>query len=490
MPVYIAIDLGAESGRVMLATLEHGRLELDEIHRFTNGPLRLRGTLRWDVARLWEEIKVGLRKVALRNLPIASLSVDSWALDYVLLRRHEPLLRLPYNYRDARTDQTYGEARQRATNERIFNQTGVQFMPINTLYHLLADLKTDPGLLESADHFLLIGDWFHFLFSGRIAQEQSNASTTQLFNPLSREWSEELIGFFGLPRHIFPPVVPSCSRLGPLLDEVAEETGLGTGVEVVAGCTHDTGAAVAAVPAEEGARWAYLSSGTWSLIGVELAEPLINQAACHANFTNEIGCGGSIRFLKNIAGLWILQECRRAWSNQGNEISYEMLTQMAAAAVPLRSLVNPNDPRFLRPGGMVEKVQAFCRESAQPIPETPGEIARCVFESLALLYGQVLETIERLTSAPIEVLHIVGGGSKNALLNQFAANATGRQVLAGPVEATAIGNALLQAITLGHLESLTALRKVVRDSFSISAFTPADSAHWQAARQRFELLST
>lgn len=481
---FIAIDLGAESGRVMLATLTAGKLSLEEVHRFPNGPVKLCGTLRWDLLRLWQEIKIGLAKVAALNLPIASVSVDSWALDYVLMRGHEPLIRSAFNYRDPRTDAPYAAARA-AHSAEIFRHTGIQFMPINTLYHLLADLEEDASTLRGADQFLMIGDWFHYLLSGRIVQEESNASTTQLYDPAG-EWSAPLIKLLRLPAHIFPHVVPPCTPLGGLLPEVEEETGL-RGVEVVAGCVHDTGAAVAAVPAQ-GRRWAFLSSGTWSLIGVELDAPLINDDVLAANFTNEIGYGRTIRFLKNITGLWILQECRREWAREGRELSYDALTQLATEAPPLRSLIDPNDARFLRPDAMAEKVRAFCRDTSQPVPETPGEIARCVLESLALLYRRMLETIEKLTGESIDVLHIVGGGSKNALLNQFAANATRRTVLAGPVEATAIGNALLQGITTGTVESLPALRRIVRESFPIATFAPADEAAWQQAFARFDAL--
>jgi rhamnulokinase len=479
MAIYIGIDLGAESGRVMLGMLEDGRITIEEVHRFPNGPVRLAGTLRWDVLRLWEEIKTGLRKVAQRGISPASVGVDSWALDYVLMRGSEPMLRAPFCYRDARTAGPYERATAR---ERIYAETGVQFMPLNTLYHLLADAETDGALLRSADRFLMIGDWFHFLLSGRAAQEESNASTTQLWNPRTRAWSAELIREFALPPHIFPEVVPPCSRLGTLTAAVQNETGLGC-IEVVAGCVHDTGAAVAAVPAE-GDGWAYLSSGTWSLIGVELPAPLITDAAREANFTNETGVGGTSRFLRNASGLWILQECRRQWAREGCEWDYDALTKLAGEVARFRSVVNPNDPRFLRPGEMPAAVREACRETGQPEPETPGQFARCVFESLALLYRQMLDLVERVTAQRITTLHIVGGGSKNDLLNQMAADSTGRTVVAGPVEATVIGNLLLQAHTLGHIGSHAELRRIARDSFPVRTFLPRADAGWERARER------
>jgi rhamnulokinase len=479
---YIAVDLGAESGRLMLATLQAGRLALEEVCRFANGPLRIQSSLRWNTAGLWREIVAGLRQVAARGVPVAGVSVDSWGLDYVLMRAGEPQLGLPFCYRDSRTDAPYAEVLGNGDAPEIFARTGIQFMPINTLYQLLADTRRDPAFLGSAERFLMIGDWFHFLLSGTAAQEASNASTTQIYDPVAGQWSWELIRRFGLPAAIFPEVVPPCTRLGPLLEDVRNETGLGP-VEVVAGCTHDTGAAVAAVPAR-GERWAYLSSGTWSLLGVELPKPLINEAVRRANFTNEIGCGGTSRFLKNVVGLWILQECRRDWAQQGRHFTYETLTRLAADAEPLRSLIHPDDPRFARPDRMPDKIREFCRETGQPVPETPGQVARCVLESLALLYRQVLEKLEELTGVTVEVLHIVGGGSQSALLNQFAANATGRKVLAGPVEASAVGNALLQAMALGHIGSLSELREVVRASFPMEAFEPRDPAPWDLAFRR------
>ena len=478
---YIAVDLGAESGRVMLATLEAGRVALEEIHRFPNGPIRLAGTLRWDVLALWEHIKEGLRIVARRGLPIASISVDSWGVDYVLMRKGEPMLRAPFCYRDARTDAVFEPTRAQL-GERIYEITGVQFISINTLYHLLAELKNDPELLRSADGFLMIGDWFHYLLSGRKVQEESNASCTQLWDPRRREWSTELIDAMGLPRSIFPEVVAPCTRLGKLTAALQSETGLGE-IEVVAGCIHDTGAAVAAVPAV-GDAWAYLSSGTWSLIGVELPAPLISKDGLSANFTNETGVGGTSRFLRNASGLWILQECRKAWARAGHPFDYFALTSMAAEAEPFRSLVDPNDPIFLRPEDMPAAVREFCRRTGQPEPETAGQFARCALESLALLYRRMLVMLEKTTGRSIERLHIVGGGSKNDLLNQMAADATGREVIAGPVEGTSIGNVLLQALALGHIRDHAELRAIVRDSFPVRHFTPGDAAPWLVAEKR------
>jgi rhamnulokinase len=483
---YIACDLGAESGRVMLGRLEDGRSRLEEMHRFPSAAVRVFGSLRWDVLRIFEELKIGLRNVASRQVPVASLSVDSWGVDYVLLNSVHPMLAPPFHYRDARTESTYERVREQIGSELIFAETGIQFMPINTIYHLASDLEKSRNLLEVADCFLTIGDYFNYLFSGVPRVDESNASTTQLYNPRTRSWSRVLIERCGFPPKIFPQIVSPGTALGPLLPEVAAETGLGE-VQVVATCSHDTGAAVAAVPAQEGEDWAYLSSGTWSLLGLELPQPLISEKVREHNFTNEAGYGGTTRFLKNIVGLWILQESRREWARQGRgqELDYATLTREAENAEPFRSLIDPRSARFLRPGDMPQKIALFCSETRQPAPETPGQFVRCIFESLALLYRVTLEELEQLSGRTIRRVHIVGGGSQSALLNQFAASATGRPVVAGPAEATAIGNVLLQAIALGHLGSLAALRQVVRDSFVLQTFEPIAPEAWGAAYQRF-----
>lgn len=481
---YIACDLGAESGRVMLGRLGDGRLELEEMHRFPSAAVQVLGSLRWDVLQIFAELKTGLRALAQRRLPISSLSVDSWGVDYVLINAVHPVLWPPFHYRDARTDETFDKVRTTVGSKLIFAETGIQFMAINTIYHLASDAEKSRPLLELADCFLTIGDYFNYLFSGVPRIDESNASTTQLYNPSTHSWSTVLIERCGFPKNIFPKLVAPGTILGPLLPEVAAETGLGQ-IQVVATCSHDTGAAVAAVPADEKEDWAYLSSGTWSLLGVELSGPLINENVRELNFTNEAGYGGTTRFLKNIVGLWLLQESRREWLKQGRELDYAALIGEAKRAEPFRSLIDPRAVRFLKPGNMPERIVKYCTETGQPAPETPGQFVRCILESLALLYRLTLEEIEQLTGRTIGRLHIVGGGSRNELLNEFAADATKRQVIAGPVEATAIGNVLIQAIALGHVKSLTALRRIVRSSFALQTFEPAATADWEAAYQRF-----
>lgn len=488
---YIACDLGAESGRVMLGTLGGGRLSLEEIHRFPNGSVAICGSLRWDVLGLFDELRTGLRKVAARGpagLLAASLSCDSWGVDYVLLRGDEPMLTLPYQYRDSRTDGGLEMAFAVVPADEVFAETGIQFMPINTLYQLRTDLEQRPAILAAADLFLNIGDYFNFLFSGVRKGEESLASTTQLYNPRQRRWSQKLIRAFGFPERIFPEIVPSGTVLGPLIPAVAAETGL-RGVQVVAGCSHDTGAAVAAVPAE-GEGWAYLSSGTWSLLGIECPAPVINAKSREYNFTNEIGYGGSIRFLKNIVGLWIVQECRRAWAKEGREYSYDQLTQAAETALPLKALIDPTDSCFVKPDNMPGKIEDYCRRSGQRVPATVGEFVRCVLESLALQYREVLDRLEEVTDGRLTTLHIVGGGSKNHLLNRLSADATGRTVIAGPIECTAIGNLLIQALAHGHLSSLASGRRVVRDSFPIVRYEPQEASVWERAYEQFKTLQS
>ena len=480
---YLACDLGAESGRLILGTLENHRLTLEELHRFPNRPVNAGGSLHWDIPALFDELKAGVKKAAQRSLPIQSISTDSWGVDYLLFDAQGALLSPTFHYRDERTARGVARAKSRVDWKTIFAETGVQFMPLNTIYQLAAEA---PARLQQAHRLLLIGDGFNFLLSGVARAEESMASTSQLYNPRTKSWSRLLLQALDIPAGLFPPIVPSGTRLGPLRPEWARETGL-EGLEVIAACSHDTGAAVAGVPGS-GEGWAYLSSGTWSLMGVELPAPIITDPCRELNFTNEIGYGGSVRLLKNIVGLWIVQECRGQWAKQGSDYDYATLTQMAAAAPPFVSLIDPADPRFLSPGDMPARIADYCRETGQPSPSSPGAAIRCALESLALLYRRTGLQIEQLTGRKIERLHIVGGGSRNALLNQFTANALHIPVLAGPVEATAAGNLLVQAIASGRLASLAEAREVVRASSEITQVDPCDAPEWEAANRRWEQL--
>lgn len=488
---YLGIDLGAESGRVMLGSLADGRLALEEIHRFPNIPLRAGHSWHWDVPALWAGIAEGLRRAARRGVDIASVSVDSWGLDCVLLDARGEVIAPVFHYRDPRTEVGVKSFFAKVPWEQVFAETGIQFMPINHLYHLAAESS---DRLAQAAQIVPLGDYFNYLLSGVARAEVSLASTTQLYNPRTRTWSQPLLAALGIPPEKFPPLVQPGTKLGTLRPRVAEHTNLSGSIAVTATCTHDTGAAVAGIPADAplpdsgSPHWAYLSSGTWSLLGLELSHPILTDRCRELNFTNEIGFGGTVRLLKNIVGLWLVQECRREWARAGQDFDYAELTRLAAEAEPFRSLINPTDARFLQPDGMPERIATYCRETQQPAPETPGQFIRCALESLALEYRRVLRQAAELSGANIERLHIVGGGSKNALLNQFAANACGIPALAGPAEATAIGNLLVQAITLGDLPSLAAGRAAVAASFPMERFEPVEANCWQQAAERFARL--
>jgi rhamnulokinase len=478
---YLACDLGAESGRLMAGTIADGKLSLEELHRFANLPVREGGSLRWNIPNLILELKEGLRRAACSGRKFESISTDSWGVDYILFNQAGEIQEPVFHYRDARSQRGVEQASARVTWPEIFAESGIQFMPINTLFQLAAE---DPNRLRSASFLLGVGDAFNYFLSGNAKIEVSMASTFQLYNPHTRAWSEKLISALGFPRSLFPPVVSSGARLGKMRAGLATELDLDP-VEVIATCSHDTGAAVAGIPAS-GHDWAYLSSGTWSLMGVELPEPVINDLSRELNFTNEIGYGNSVRFLKNISGLWLIQECKRQWSREGLEFDYAKLTHLAAQEQPFSALINPASEEFLAPENMVSQIVQFCRRTHQPAPKTEGAFVRCALESLALLYRRTLLQIERLTGRKIERLHVVGGGSNNDLLNQFTANAVGIPVLAGPAEATACGNILVQAIAMGHLESLNAAREIVRNSHTLRRFDPQDSALWHRTFARFE----
>ncbi|MGC8885725.1 MAG: rhamnulokinase [Verrucomicrobiia bacterium] len=477
---YLACDLGAESGRLMLGNLTDEKLSLEEIHRFPNGPERSGNSLHWNIEKLFAELVNGLKKISSRSLKISSISTDSWGVDYILYDNNGNIMKPVYHYRDSRTAKGVEIAKAKVGWETIFAETGIQFMALNTIYQLASE---DKERLKSADKLLLIGDAFNHFLCGIGKAEESLASTTQLYNPITKSWSKKLLNLLELPERIFPKIVPSGTRLGLMKKSLADETG-NNQIEVVASCSHDTGAAVAAVPAS-GKNWAYLSSGTWSLMGVESQTPIINDKCRELNFTNEIGYGGSVRLLKNIIGLWLVQECRREWARQGKEYDYPTLWQMASESPEFVSLINPSDPRFIAPDNMPDKIASFCKETNQPIPNSPGAYVRCCLESLALLYKRTLLMIEELIGNKIERLHIVGGGSRNWLLNQFAANALQIPIYTGPVEATAAGNILVQAIALGDLPSLDAARSIVRNSMQVNVVEPKEKQKWEEAYQKF-----
>jgi rhamnulokinase len=479
----LAFDLGAESGRGVLGFFDGERLKLEVVHRFANGPVRTLDAFYWDVLRLYMEMVATLRRCAVDHGGIDSLGVDTWGVDFALLGRGGTLLGNPRHYRDPHTEGIMEAAFARVSRQEIFRHTGLQFMRFNTLFQLLALQRDRSPLLEMAESLLMMPDLFHFFFTGVEGNELTDTSTTQMYDPTARDWAHGLLQAFGLPAQILGKVIQPGTVLGPLRPSVAADTGLNA-VPVISPATHDTGSAVAAVPAST-SKWAYISSGTWSLMGVELDGPLINDQALRYNFTNEGGVRGTIRFLKNIMGLWLVQECRRAWQRGGRDYSYEELARLAEAAPAFVSLVDPDNSAFILPPSMPAALAEFCGGTGQPAPVEPGAMVRCALESLALRYRWVLDRLEELLGYRLEVIHVVGGGSQNALLCQFTADACNRQVLAGPVEATAIGNVLVQAIGLGLLGSLADARDVVRRSFEVRAYDPRDPERWQGPYDRF-----
>jgi rhamnulokinase len=481
---YLAFDLGAESGRAVVGRFDGNKLELSTAHRFPNGPVKVLGSLYWDVLRLFSELKQGLALYRRQyGSSLDGLGLDTWGVDSALIGRNDALLGNPHHYRDPRTEGMLKAAFARVPREEIFQHTGIQFMEINSLYQLLSMRLSGDPTLEKVEALLMMPDLFNFWLTGIKACEFSDATTTQFYDPRKRDWARPLLEKLGLPTHILQQVVQPGTVLGPLLPEIGEETGL-EGAPVIAPACHDTGSAVAAVPAK-GEGFAYISSGTWSLMGVEAPEPVISKDSLAFNFTNEGGVCGTFRLLKNIMGLWLVQECRRTWAQEGEELSYGELTDLAAKAPAFGPLIEPDSHDFLRPGDMPARIRAFCARTGQKTPETRGEIVRSALESLALKYRWVLEKLEIMQARPLQTIHILGGGSQNQLLCQLAADATQRLVIAGPIEATAAGNILMQAIARGHIASLAEGREVVRRSFELATYEPGSAAGWDEAYERF-----
>jgi rhamnulokinase len=471
--VYLGIDLGAESGRVMAGVWDGKRIVLEEVHRFSNGGVWIGETLRWDVLRLWAEIQNGLAIAAKKHGDeIVSIGVDTWGVDFVLLDKNDEMLGLPYTYRDARTRGMMEAAFGRVPKDEIFASTGSQFMEINSLYQLLALQKCNPNLLAAADRFLMIADWLNWFLCGSRVVEFTNASTTQCLNPAKRTWAYEMLRKFGLPEKIFGELVQPGMMLGTLRESVANRTGLRR-VNVIAAPTHDTAAAVAGVPtANTGkANWAYISSGTWSLLGIESQTPLLSKSVLDANLTNEAGIDSTWRVLKNIMGLWLVQQLKRSFESRGKTFDYAELVRLAAAE-KTTSIIDPDDSRLLNPPDMAVAIQTCCREKGQPVPQTEGALVRCALESLAGKYGEVLHKLEQVSGEKIDCLHIVGGGSRNDLLNQLTANRCQRCVIAGPVETTVLGNLLTQLRANGEIGSLAEMRDIVRASSDVRTFHP------------------
>lgn len=481
---FIAFDMGAESGRAMLAAFDGERISLQESSRFPNVPVRVLDSLHWDVLRLFDDIKRGLAQIA-REHPgdIASVGLDTWGVDFALLGRDDELLGNPFHYRDLRNDGMLDEAFARIPRAQIFEQTGVQFMQINSLYQLLAMKLQHAPALEHAATFLMIPDLFNFWLTGTKGCEFTDATTTQFYNPLVQSWARALFDALGLPYSILPNIIAPGTRLGPLYSAMADELGIAP-MPVVAPACHDTGSAVAAVPASS-TNYAWISSGTWSVLGTNVPDAIINPTSLAYNFTNEGGVDGTMRLSKNLSGLWILQECRRIWARNGEELGYNTLVEMAQRAPAFRSLIDPDAGDFLHPGDMPARIAEYCIRTHQPVPEEKGALVRASLESLALKYRFQLERLETLVGKTLDTIHIIGGGTQNKLLCQFTASATNKCVIAGPVEATTLGNVLMQALALDHLGSLAEGRAIIRQSFPVVEYEPQDRAVWDEAYSRF-----
>ena len=482
---FLAFDFGASSGRAMLAKFDGEKITLEEKHRFSNDPVNINGDLHWDVLRLFFEIKQGILKCANSgDRDIDCIGIDTWGVDYGLLDKNDKLLGNPFNYRDTRTDGMTEKAFEIVPKEEIFNRTGIAFNWFNTIYQLLAARLGNDTALKEAKTLLMMPDLFNFFLTGVKKNEYTIISTTQLFDSVNHTWCTDLLDKLGLPTDIFPETVFPGDIIGKIRPELAEELGIEQ-IPVVAVASHDTGSAVASVPTPGQDDFVYISSGTWSLMGVELDKPNITEDAMKHNFTNEGGVNKTIRFLKNIMGLWLIQESRRQWDREGELLSFDELERQANAAAPFESLIDPDYPAFQTPGNMPKRIREYCKMTGQKVPETKGEIVRCIAQSLAFKYRQTVDGLEEVTGKKYSVINIVGGGIKDKMICSFTANATGRIVKAGPVEATSIGNVIVQAMAMGAVKDLDEGRTIVKNSFDIAEYTPQDSEAWEAAYKKF-----
>ena len=484
---FLAFDLGAESGRAVLGELDSSRLSIRELHRFANGPKRIQGHEHWDLDRLFQNILEGARRCTTEGgAPPDSLAVDAWGVDFGLLAKDGRLVGPPFAYRDSRTAGAMEFFFSRMPREEVYGLTGVQFLPFNTLFQLASMVRDRSSLLESASRLLFMPDLFHFLLTGRMSSEFTIATTSQIYDPRRRAWSGKLMAALGLPLSLLPDVAPTASILGTMTAETATAAGLPSGTPVIASASHDTASAVAAVPAE-GSDWAYISSGTWSLVGIESAEPIISSRTRELNFTNEGGLGGRFRFLKNVTGLWLLQQCRKSWeASGGRPLDYAALAETALSTPAFRTFIDPDNPDFLNPADMPLAIRSFARRTGQPEPDSVPAFVRCILESLALTYRRVLDELRQVSPRPIRIIHIIGGGSQNELLCRFTAEAAGLPVVAGPAEATAAGNILGQALALGAVGSLDEIRAVMQSSFILETYQPRDATAWESAFVRFK----
>lgn len=478
----LAFDFGASSGRAIIGCFDGDKITLEEVHRFSNDPVSVGGTVYWDVLRLFYEIKQGIIKAKIAG-GFDSIGIDTWGVDFGLIDSEGKLMENPVHYRDARTAGLVDEAFKTMPKEKLYGITGIQFMELNTLFQLISLKKYRPWMLERADKMLFMPDLFGYMLTGKMCAEYSIASTSQLIDLDKRTWSKEILDAFGIKESVFAPLVQPGTVLGELSKEVCEECGVDP-VPVISVCGHDTQSAITSVPCEDG-DFAFLSSGTWSLFGTELDKPIVNETSMNINITNEGGFDGSTGFLKNIIGLWLIQESRRQWKREGKEYSYADLEKLALAAEPFKCFIDPDAPEFVPHGNIPERVREFCRKTGQYVPETVGEIMRCIYESLAMKYRLTFEKLRECTERDYPVIHVIGGGTKDGLLCQMTANSCDRTVKAGPIEATVMGNVAVQLMSNGSVENIGQARKIIAESSELKTFEPKDTDKWAEAYEDF-----
>lgn len=478
----LAFDFGASSGRAIIGCFDGDKITLEEVHRFSNDPVSVGGTVYWDVLRLFYEIKQGIIKAKIAG-GFDSIGIDTWGVDFGLIDSEGKLMENPVHYRDARTVGLVDEAFKTMSKEKLYGITGIQFMELNTLFQLISLKKYRPWMLERADKMLFMPDLFGYMLTGKMCAEYSIASTSQLIDLDKRTWSKEILDAFGIKDSVFAPLVQPGTVLGELSKEICEECGVDP-VPVISVCGHDTQSAITSVPCEDG-DFAFLSSGTWSLFGTELDKPIVNETSMNINITNEGGFDGSTGFLKNIIGLWLIQESRRQWKREGKEYSYADLEKLALAAEPFKCFIDPDAPEFVPHGNIPERVREFCRKTGQYVPETVGEIMRCIYESLAMKYRLTFEKLRECTERDYPVIHVIGGGTKDGLLCQMTANSCDRTVKAGPIEATVMGNVAVQLMSDGSVKNIGQARKIVADSSELKTFEPKDTDKWAGAYEDF-----
>lgn len=478
----LAFDFGASSGRAIIGKFDGNKITLEEVHRFSNDPVSVSGTVYWDVLRLFHEIKQGIIKARMAG-GFDSIGIDTWGVDFGLIDSEGKLMENPVHYRDTRTVGLVEESFKTMPREKIYGITGIQFMELNTLFQLISLKKYRPWMLDRADKMLFMPDLFAYMLTGKMCAEYSIASTSQLIDLKTGEWSKEILEAFGIKESIFAPIVKPGTVLGTLTPEICEECGVDP-VPVISVCGHDTQSAITSVPCEEG-KFAFLSSGTWSLFGTELPKPIVNETSMNINITNEGGFDDSTGFLKNIIGLWLIQESRRQWQRQGEDYSYADLEKLALASEPFKCFIDPDAPEFVPHGNIPGRVQDFCKKTGQYVPQTVGEIMRCIYESLAMKYRLTFEKLRECTEQDYPVIHVIGGGTKDGLLCQLTANSCNRTVKAGPIEATVMGNVAVQLMSDGSVENIGQARKIIADSSELKIYEPQNTDEWEKAYADF-----